>query len=286
MASVLYRASPIDTSLHPPSPSSESHDLSSYNNATTSSIDTPPVSRQTATGTEGAYSTSQPSDALPDLGGVDKFGNHSGNGGSDFSGHGSIGPSLPGLSALASVASAPTSNLRYVPTNNLGAVVVYRGGLPSQFMYSCRYCFFFNGLCNSGTSFSSIISTRDQRRDMLTGSYACRASSSNANLSMGNQAYVTSSPAATTGGQGNNPVSVGISCCIDTGTWRWGSFLISRDRGLAPHHLKSLSPQPSNLPRSYHPSPILAPFHYQRYRLSPCLCLLACSLRHYGNRVF
>jgi hypothetical protein len=48
------------------------------------------------------------------------------------------------------------------------------------------------------------------------------------------------------------------------------SFLISRDGGLAPHHVKSLSPQASNLPRSYHPSPFLSPPHYQRYRLSPC----------------
>lgn len=66
--------------------------------------------------TEGAYSTLQSSDTLPDLRIIDKY---SGSAGSDFSGSNSINPSLPGLSALASVASAPTSNLRYVQ-NNLG----------------------------------------------------------------------------------------------------------------------------------------------------------------------
>ncbi|PLN83642.1 hypothetical protein BDW42DRAFT_61180 [Aspergillus taichungensis] len=80
---------------------------------------------------------------MPDLGSLDKSNlspGSSSNGGSFPS---SLGPSLPGLSALASVASAPTSNLRGSGSN----------GLPS----------------------------------------------------MGNMAYATSSPAATTGGQGSSP---------------------------------------------------------------------------------
>ena len=40
----------------------------------------------------------------------------------------------------------------------------------------------------------------------LTG-FLNRSESGNASLSMANMTYATSSPAATTGGQGNNPVS-------------------------------------------------------------------------------
>jgi hypothetical protein len=42
---------------------------------------------------------------------------------------------------------------------------------------------------------------------LLTRSYILRASNSDANLAMANMTYATSSPAAMTGGQGNNPVS-------------------------------------------------------------------------------
>ena len=110
MASVLYRASPIDTSLHPPSSTPQSHDLSSYNNPI-SAIDRQATSRRAGPGViDGTYPTLQSSEALPDLGDIEKFG----HGNSDISGANSFGSSLPGLSALASVASAPTSNLRYV----------------------------------------------------------------------------------------------------------------------------------------------------------------------------
>ena len=100
MASLLFRASPIDSALHPPpSPTSKSHELSGYNHST-SSIDPQPSSVE--------YS------GLPEPGAGEKSGDGDGDTSGGFPGCSSIPPSLPGLSALASVASAPTSNLRYV----------------------------------------------------------------------------------------------------------------------------------------------------------------------------
>lgn len=113
VASLLFRASPIDPALRPTSPSaSQSHDLK-YNN-TTSSIDSPSASRQSTTDAVASASSasSQYFGALPEFGSLDKSPDSSDSNGSSFPG--SLGPSLSGLSALASVASAPTSNLRYV----------------------------------------------------------------------------------------------------------------------------------------------------------------------------
>ncbi|KAK6826670.1 hypothetical protein RU639_004773 [Aspergillus parasiticus] len=141
VASLLFRASPIDPALRPTSPSaSQSHDLK-YNN-TTSSIDSPSASRQSTTDAVASASSasSQYFGALPEFGSLDKSPDSSDSNGSSFPG--SLGPSLSGLSALASVASAPTSNLR-----------------------------------NSGSNAQP----------------------------MTNMTYATSSPAATTGGQGNSP---------------------------------------------------------------------------------
>jgi hypothetical protein len=128
VASILFRASPIDPALHPSSPPApQTHDLASYNRTT--SIDDQSTSQQ-----PGADAIAEQSNySLDTCNGI----------GSGFPGPNSLGPSLPGLSALASVASAPTSNLR--------------------------------------------------------------ASNSDANLAMANMTYATSSPAAMTGGQGNNP---------------------------------------------------------------------------------
>lgn len=50
-----------------------------------------------------------------------------------------------------------------------------------------------------------------------------RASSSNAQPSMANMTYATSSPAATTGGQGNNPVSYWNDLIIG-GRWFLSSY--------------------------------------------------------------
>ena len=120
MASILFRASPIDPALRPPSPSaSQSHDLSNYNHSSTS-IDSQSVSHRPVTdAATGASSTSsQFSGAFPDVGSIDKPIHSPGPNSNGFESS-SLGPSLPGLSALASVASAPTSNLRYVLLNNI-----------------------------------------------------------------------------------------------------------------------------------------------------------------------
>lgn len=115
VASVLFRASPIDPALHSTSSAPKSRELSDYN-STASPVDPQSVSRQTITSpVTGISSTvaasTEYSGSLPDLGsGVKSNGNGSGG----FPGCSSIPQSLPGLSALASVASAPTSNLRYV----------------------------------------------------------------------------------------------------------------------------------------------------------------------------
>lgn len=69
--------------------------------------------------------------------------------------------------------------------------------------------------------------------------YVFRASSGDANLSMGNMTYAASSPAATTGGQGNNPVSLSLHLVLS------GAISgISGDRGLGATHHSSLSCQP------------------------------------------
>ncbi|KAL2008610.1 hypothetical protein VTN00DRAFT_6804 [Thermoascus crustaceus] len=155
VAPLLFRASPIDPALHSlPSSASQSHDLSSYSTASHSvdSLATSPgAAAAAAPGISRPSSTStQSSSAFAASVGVEHNGSNSGSGsdstiGSTYSSYpvsSSIPPSLPGLSALASVASAPTSQLR---------------------------------------------------------------ASSNASLSMTNMTYATSSPAATTGGQGNTP---------------------------------------------------------------------------------
>lgn len=141
MASILFRASPIDPALHPASPPApQTHDLASYNRSTS-------IDDQSTTQQPGADAIAEQSNySLDTCNGI----------GSGFPGPNSLGPSLPGLSALASVASAPTSNLR--------------------------------------------------------------ASNSDANLAMANMTYATSSPAAMTGGQGNNPRPQLQPVCQNCGT--------------------------------------------------------------------
>ncbi|KAL4898056.1 hypothetical protein BDV59DRAFT_198297 [Aspergillus ambiguus] len=146
LASLLFRASPIDPALRPPSPSAApSHGLKYPPN---SSSESQSASRQSTT-TDAAVApssvSSQYSGTLPEFAAIDKStGSPGHNHSNGFPS--SLESSLPGLSALASVASAPTSNLR--------------------------------------------------------------TSSSDAHSSMSNMTYATSSPAATTGGPGNNPVSL------------------------------------------------------------------------------
>ncbi|KAJ5539472.1 GATA type zinc finger protein asd-4 [Penicillium frequentans] len=131
VASILYRAAPIDPALKPGSPPHQSSELSRFESP---SADTP-ASQSTDTDLPKSFSP-----VLPDLSGIGKYNNSEYR--ESFPGSVSVSASLPGLAALASVASAPTSNLR---------------------------------------------------------------ESRNSNLNMANMTYATSSPAATTGGQGSNP---------------------------------------------------------------------------------
>ncbi|KAJ9269064.1 transcriptional regulator family: GATA type zinc finger [Paecilomyces variotii] len=159
VAPLIFRASPIDPTLHPPSSSpAQSRDLSAYSTKP-ASIDersSPRASTAAAAGISRPSSTSPSSNALQP--GEDNRSSFGSGSGSDHNTpyHLSISPSLPGLSALASVASAPTSQLR-------------------------------------------------------------ASSHVNANLSSSssNMTYATSSPAATTGGQGNTPVrSLSLSLSV------------------------------------------------------------------------
>lgn len=99
MASILYRASPIDPALKPAS-SAPTPDLARFDSPSDISAASPP------TGTDIPKPFSS---ALPDLGSIGKFDYRD-----NFPDSVSVSTSLPGLAALASVASAPTSNLRYV----------------------------------------------------------------------------------------------------------------------------------------------------------------------------
>lgn len=108
VASILYRASPIDPAIKPASSAHQtSPSLSRFDSPSAdSSITRPPSS--TDTDNPKRYSP-----ALPDLSRIGKL--HSSDYRENFPGSVSVSASLPGLAALASVASAPTSNLRYVP---------------------------------------------------------------------------------------------------------------------------------------------------------------------------
>lgn len=99
MASILYRASPIDPALKPAS-STQTPDLVRFDSP--SDVSTSPPT--------GSDIPKPFSPALPDLNSIGKFDFRD-----NFPDSVSVSTSLPGLAALASVASAPTSNLRYVP---------------------------------------------------------------------------------------------------------------------------------------------------------------------------
>lgn len=103
VASILYRAAPIDPALKPGSPPHQASELSRFESP---SADTP-ASQSTDTDLPKSFSP-----VLPDLSGIGKY--NSSEYRESFPGSVSVSASLPGLAALASVASAPTSNLRYV----------------------------------------------------------------------------------------------------------------------------------------------------------------------------
>lgn len=143
-------------------------------------------------------------------------------------------------------------------------------------------------------------------RNALTGSYVYRTSSSNADFHSGNMTYATASPAATTGGQGTNPVSekdqsIPILFCSHLEGNPSKMVLLSvairpviggAIRVLAANTRILIAPKPTNLSRSYRPSHIFAPpqVHYQPYRL-PIVYLLISSFcpfscNHYGDHFF
>lgn len=105
VASLVYGASPIDPTLKPGSPAHQSPDLSR--------LDPPSADISATSHSAGADTERQFSPVLPHL---RSFGKTSDGSNSDykdtFAGLVSVSTSLPGLAALASVASAPTSNLR------------------------------------------------------------------------------------------------------------------------------------------------------------------------------
>lgn len=108
MASILYRASPIDPALKPGSVHPTS-DLANY--------DSPSAEPSATRSPTSEDNPKQFSPVLPELSG-DKFSSPEYKDG--FPGSTSVSTSLPGLAALASVASAPTSNLRYVQFHGTG----------------------------------------------------------------------------------------------------------------------------------------------------------------------
>lgn len=105
VASLLYGASPIDPALKPGTSAHPSPNLSRF--------DFPSADRSGASPSAGANIERQFSPVLPQLRTFGKTSEASYPDYKDrFSGLVSVSTSLPGLAALASVASAPTSNLR------------------------------------------------------------------------------------------------------------------------------------------------------------------------------
>lgn len=107
MASILFPASPIDPALKPASSAHQTPELSRFDSP---SVD-PSIPRPPSTDDE---TPKRFSPVLPELSSIGKF--PSSDYRDNFPGSVSLSTSLPGLAALASVASAPTSNLRYVYT--------------------------------------------------------------------------------------------------------------------------------------------------------------------------
>lgn len=105
VASILFPASPIDPALKPASSAHQTPELSRFDSP---SVD-PSIPRPPSTDDDIPKRFSP---VLPELSSIGKF--PSSDYRDNFPGSVSLSTSLPGLAALASVASAPTSNLRYV----------------------------------------------------------------------------------------------------------------------------------------------------------------------------
>lgn len=134
VASILYRASPLDPALKPASIAHQSSD--------TSRFEPPSVETSASVPSTGTDTTKAFSPTLPDPSSIGR--SFSAENKDSFPGSISAGSSLPALAALASVASAPTSNLRYVqaneaPTSRLrfetGREIGFPG-LPCPFCYN------------------------------------------------------------------------------------------------------------------------------------------------------
>lgn len=109
VASILYPASPIDPALKSTSSTHQTPELSRFDSPSADSAAQP--SSSTGADTHRPFSST-----LSDLSSIGKINSAEYEDG--FSSSVSGGTSLPALAALASVASAPTSNLRYVSPQN------------------------------------------------------------------------------------------------------------------------------------------------------------------------
>lgn len=240
VASILYRASPIDPALKPASSAHQNPDLARFDS---SPDDTSAVAPSASADIPKRFSP-----ALPDLGSIGKVSSSEYKG--TFPDSVSVSTSLPGLAALASVASAPTSNLRYVQANGIHTSCQKippssERGFSSPHSATCP---------SSSSNHRRVSAIMDPRR--LADRFPYSESSANAN--MANMSYATSSPAATSAGQGSNPVSrfrYHMRCSALFIIARSYLPLSARTLGLgtipirAP--LQSLS-SPSNLSQSYH----------------------------------
>jgi hypothetical protein len=252
VAPLLFRASPIDPALRsPPSTEPSSRDLASYNNsslqidghATPNNLHPAPGLNSSTPSSESTPSST----TLPRPSALDSRPDHNSYG---------VPPSLPGLSALASVASAPTSQIRYASLRSHGKQEAHV--VDAWFLRHPR---------------------PPSRKPESNLPYLSRRSSSNnsSNVTL-SMSYATSSPAATTGGQGNTPVSLTslsffLSClhtarggaCRAVISCGWRRHLRLGAGGPVVAHQPSIPyrTRPSNLSRSYllqHPHRIA---HYQ-----------------------
>lgn len=249
MASILYRASPIDPALKPASSPHQTPDLARF--------DSSPDDSSAVAPSASADIPKRFSPALPDLGSIGKVSSSEYK--DTFPDSVSVSTSLPGLAALASVASAPTSNLRYVQANGIHTSC-------QKIPPSSERGFAFPRLATFPSSSSNrcrVSAIMDPRR--LADRFPYSESSANAN--MANMSYATSSPAATSAGQGSNPVSrtrYPMRCSARFMIFHppYRAFLSARCRPLSARTLglgtipiraplQSLS-SPSNLSQSYH----------------------------------
>ncbi|QSS66141.1 hypothetical protein I7I51_06994 [Histoplasma capsulatum] len=165
LAPVTFGPSPIDPALHRTSPS-RTRDLPNFESASAYSL--PPsashLSRPPSPSTESSSPNLRPQ--------------HQSKRDRNLS----YSASLPGLSTLASVASAPSSHLRYVLLLAATGVGI-------------------------GTNRAALDAPKLKPIQPAEIAYETKDKASSNQNAIRNMSYATSSPGATTGGQGNTPVS-------------------------------------------------------------------------------